>query len=86
MILLRLKREDIHWGRSVCFAGNFLYLIREWETDRKPVIESRVRRSVKRRLSIGGVRTIRGTFRGVTLISSSGVSKGSYPLGELIRA
>jgi len=67
-------------------VGNFLYLIREWETGRKPVIESRVRRSVKRWLSVGGVRTIRGIFRGVIHMSSSGVSKGSYPLGELIRA
>jgi len=63
-----------------------LYLIREWETDRKPVTESLARRSVKRWLSVGGVRTTRGTLRDVIPMSSSGVSKGSYPLGELIRA
>jgi hypothetical protein len=74
------------WGRGVCFAGDFLYLIREWGTDRKHVIESRARRSVKRWLSIGGVRTTQGTFRGAIPMSSNGVSKGSYPLGGLIQA
>jgi len=87
MILLNSeKKEDIHWGRSVCFAGNFSYLIQEWETDRKRAIVSRARRSVKRWLSVGGVRTTRGTFRDVIPMSSNGVSKGSYALGELIRA
>jgi len=85
MILLRSKREDIRWGRSVCFAGNFLYLIREWEIGRKPVIESCVRRSVKGWLSVGGARTILGTFRGVIPMSSNGVSKRSYPPGELLQ-
>jgi hypothetical protein len=65
------------WGRGVCFAGNFLYLIQEWGTDRKRVIESRVRRSVKRWLSVDGVRTIRGTFRDDIPMSSSGVSGGN---------
>jgi hypothetical protein len=86
MILLRLKREDIRWGRSVCFAGNFLYLIREWGIGRKHVIVSRVRRSVKRWPSIGGVRTTQGTFRDAIPMSSSGVSRGSYPLGGLVGA
>jgi len=86
MILLRLKREDIRWERGVCFAGNFLYLIREWGTGRKPVIESRARRSVEWWLSVGGVRAIRGTFGSVIPMSSSGVSKRSYPLGGLVRA
>jgi len=84
MIPLRLKREDIHWGRSVCFAGNFLYLIREWETGRRRVVVSRVRRSVKWWLSVGGVRTTRGTFRGAIPTSSDGVSRRGYPQGELI--
>jgi hypothetical protein len=65
------------WGRGVCFAGNFLYLIHEWETDRKRVIVSRVRRSVKRWLSVGGVRIIRDTFRGGIPMSSSGVNRGN---------
>ena len=87
MILLNsMREEDIRWGSGVCFVGNFLYRIREWETDRKHVIVSRVRRSVKWWLSVSGVRTTPGTFRGVILMSSSGVSKRSYPLGELIRA
>jgi len=85
MILLRLKREDIRWGRSVCFAGNFLYLIREWETDRKRVIENRVRRSVKRWLSVGGVRTTPGTFRNDIPMSSGGVSRGGPHFGHLDR-
>jgi hypothetical protein len=67
-------------------VGDFLYLIREWETGRKPVIERLARRSVKWWLSVGGVRTTRGTLRDVIPMSSNGVSKGSYPLGELIRA
>ncbi len=64
--------------------GNFSYLIQEWETDRKPVVVSRARRSVRGWPSIGGVRTTQGISGGVIPMSSSGVSERSYPLGELL--
>ena len=65
--------------------GDFLYLIPESENARRRVIESRVRRGVKRQLSVGGLITIRGTLRDDIPMSSSGVSRGKPRFGRLDR-